>query len=254
MPSLSLTGVTSVPLIEPGDDLTEILAAALRAEDIGAAENDVLVVCQKIVSKAEGRYVRLSEVTPSARARELAAITEKDPRLVELVLSESSEVVRAAKGRLIVAHRLGFVVANAGIDQSNIRQEPGQEQALLLPVDPDASARALRQGLRARLGIDLGIVINDSFGRAWRNGIIGTAIGTSGLPALQDLVGRPDIFGRPLEITQTALADEVASAASLLMGQSDQAVPAVLVSGLSYVSGEQSAAALIRPKSQDLFR
>ncbi|MEX0922455.1 MAG: coenzyme F420-0:L-glutamate ligase [Rhodovibrionaceae bacterium] len=254
MSSLSLHGVTQVPLIEPGDDLPEILAAALRDGGLRPAENDILVVCQKIVSKAEGRYVLLGEVAPGPRAQELAELTEKDPRLVELVLRESSEVLRAVKGRLIVVHRLGFVVANAGIDQSNIRQVPGEEQALLLPEDPDASAARLRAGLRERLGLNLGIVINDSFGRAWRNGIVGTAIGTAGLPALQDLVGAPDLFGRPLEITQSAFADEIASAASLLMGQADQFVPAVLLSGLAYEAREDSASALIRPKSQDLFR
>lgn len=253
MSSLRLHGLADLPLVEPGDDLAEILAGALRRGAFELQAGDVLVVCQKIVSKSEGRYVLLEDVTPGTRARELAGITGKDPRLVELVLAESDEVLRADTGRLIVSHKLGFVVANAAIDQSNVSQEDG-ERVLLLPEDPDASARALREGLRARLGLSLGVIVNDSFGRAWRNGVIGTAIGLAGLPAIYDLVGRLDIFGRAMQTTQTAFADEIASAASLVMGQTDSGIPAVLVSGLSYEPAEHSAAELIRPKTQDLFR
>lgn len=253
MASLSLHGLTNIPLIEPGDDLGDILATALRSGDFQVQPGDVLVVCQKIVSKAEGRYLALDDITPGDRARELARITGKDPRLVEAVLGESDEVLRASEGRLIVAHKLGFVVANAGVDQSNVRQEDG-ERVLLLPKDPDASARELRAGLRARLGLDLGVIVNDSFGRAWRNGVIGTAIGVAGVPAIYDLVGELDIFERPMQTTQSAFADEIASAASLVMGETDRGIPAVLMQGLAYESSEQSAAALVRPKSQDLFR
>lgn len=254
MPSISLHGLANVPLVEPGDDLAEILATALQSGHSAPQPGDILVVCQKIVSKAEGRYVLLEEVTPSPRAVELAGITGKDPRLVEVVLSESDEVLRAAEGRLIVVHKRGFVVANAGIDQSNVRQDADGERVLLLPEDPDASARTLRDGLRERLGLQLGVIVNDSFGRAWRNGVIGTAIGLAGLPAIYDLVGELDIFGRPMQVTQSAFADEIASAASLVMGETDSAVPAVLVKGLSYESSDQTAAELVRPKAQDLFR
>lgn len=254
MSSLSLHGLEKIPLIEPGDDLVEILAAALNAGTHRPRSGDILVVCQKIVSKAEDRYVQLDRVEPSTRALELAGVTGKDPRLVEIVLRESEEVLRAAQGRLIVAHRLGFVVANAAIDQSNVRQDGGAGQVLLLPENPDASAAALRAGLAERLGVELGVIVNDSFGRAWRNGVTGTAIGVAGVPAVRDVVGEPDIFGRPMETTQIALADEVAAAASLLMGETDSAVPAVLVQGLDYETSDQTAAALLRPKAQDLFR
>ncbi|MDP6122206.1 MAG: coenzyme F420-0:L-glutamate ligase, partial [Rhodospirillales bacterium] len=180
--------------------------------------------------------------------------TDKDPRLVELILSESSEVLRHRPNLVIVLHKLGLVMANAGIDASNIQPGDKGERVLLLPRDPDASAARLRSELRWRTGAEVGIVINDSVGRAWRRGIVGTAIGAAGLAALVDLRGQDDLFGRPLAVTQIAPADEVAAAASLLQGQADEGRPVVLVRGLALAAEGESAADLVRPASEDLFR
>jgi len=217
---------------------------------------DVLVIAQKIVSKSENRYVDLRTLTPSARAREIAAVVEKDPRFVEAVLSESSDVVRYQKNVLIVAHRIGVVMANAGIDQSNIDHSGGAENILLLPVDPDASAQRLRTELLTLCGADVAIIINDSVGRAWRNGIVGIAIGAAGLTTLHDLRGEPDLFGRKLEVTETATADELASAASLLQGQGAQGMPVVLIRGFTPPKTDipKPATALVRDKRIDMFR
>jgi coenzyme F420-0:L-glutamate ligase/coenzyme F420-1:gamma-L-glutamate ligase len=192
-------------------------------------------------------------VTPSPRAVELASATAKDPRVVELILAESTEVLRQRPGAIIVAHRLGYVLANAGIDMSNVGPD-GAERALLLPADPDRSCRELRTRLRERTGIDAAVLIIDSFGRAWRNGTVGTAIGVSGFPALADLRGQPDLFGRPLQITEVGLADELAAAASLMMGQAGEGAPVVLARGVPYERRESGIQELIRPKAQDLFR
>ncbi len=251
---VTLAAVPGIPAIGPRDDLAAILIAALAAAAMTPASGDVLVVAQKIVSKAEGRIVDLNAVTPSARARQLAREVDKDPRLVELILRESSEVVAHKPGVLVVAHKLGYVLANAGIDRSNVEGEADSEPVLLLPVDPDASAAALKARLDTHFGIALGVIVSDSVGRAWRNGITGIALGAAGLPALRDLIGRSDMFGRRLEVTQTGFADEIAAAASLLMGQADEGLPAVLVSGLSWREPESDAKALLRPKDQDLFR
>ena len=212
------------------------------------------MVAQKIVSKAEGRLRRLDAIRPSPRAEELAAVVGKDARLVELVLSESRRVVRAAPNVLIVEHRLGFVMANAGVDQSNVGPD-GDAVALLLPRDPDASCRALRAALHRRLGVALAVLMNDSFGRPWRLGVTGVCIGAAGLPVLRDRRGSPDLFGRALRHTEIALGDEIAAAASLLMGQADEGIPAVLVRGLDLAAlPEQPASALLRAPDQDLFR
>ena len=253
--TLTLTAVPGIPLIRAGDDLGAILIAALVASGLALRDEDVLVIAQKIVSKAEGRTLRLADVRPSERARALAAEVHKDARFVEVVLSESSEVVRYRRDVLIAAHRLGFVMANAGVDQSNVEHGQGGEQVLLLPRDPDASCAELKARLEDRFGVRLGVIINDSFGRAWRNGVVGVALGAAGLPALLDMIGEPDLFGRPLKVTQIALADEIAAAASLVMGEAAEARPAVLVRGLAW--GERPALpaqALIRPKELDLFR
>lgn len=214
-------------------------------------DGDVVVLAQKIVSKAEGREVSLASVTPSARAEELAGITLKDPRLVELVLRESTEVVRAVPNILIVRHRLGFVMAQGGIDASNV---DGTDTVLLLPIDPDASAARLRQALMALTGADVGVVINDSWGRAWRIGTVGTAIGVAGLPGLIDMRGKPDLNGRILRVTEIGHADEIAAAASLLMGQADEGRPVVILRGLGRLAAEGTARDLVRPVRQDLFR
>ena len=243
--ALRLTALPGLPLVQSGDDLAALLADALAGAELSPRPGDVLVLAQKVVSKAEGRSVALASVTPSAEARRLAAETGKDPRLVELILAESVRVVRARPNLVIVEHRLGFVMANAGIDQSNIE---GGDHALLLPVDPDASAARLA----ARLGLP--VVIADSFGRAWRRGTMGTAIGAAGLPALLDLRGRPDLFGRALRVSMTGFADEIAAAAGLVMGQGAEGRPAVLLRGLAWDAPPAPAAALLRTAEEDLFR
>jgi coenzyme F420-0:L-glutamate ligase / coenzyme F420-1:gamma-L-glutamate ligase len=251
---VTMMGLAGIPLVQPGDDLGAIAVAAFRASGLAPEDGDVLVVAQKIVSKAEGRYVDVATVRPSERAIALAAELDKDPRFVEVVLSETKRVVRHRPGLLIVEHRLGFVMANAGIDHSNVTAQDGAERVLLLPVDPDGSAHALRQHLIGVFGVELGVIISDSFGRAWRKGTVGVALGAAGLPALVDLRGHPDLFGRELLVTETGFADEIAAAAGLLMGQADEAVPMVLVRGLAWSAPNVPAAALIRPAEHDLFR
>ena len=250
---LILTPLTGIKLVEPGDDLGDIAVAAFAANRLVPEPGDVLVVAQKIVSKAEGRYVDVATVKPSERAIALGAEVDKDPRFVEVVLSESRRVVRHRPGLLIVEHRLGFVMANAGIDHSNLPAQ-GDERVLLLPEDPDGSARALREQLAEAFGTDIAVIICDSFGRPWRKGTVGVALGAAGLPALIDLRGQPDLFGRELLVTETGFADEIAAAAGLVMGQADEAVPMVLVRGLRWSAPEVAAAALIRPAEHDLFR
>ncbi len=250
---VQLWGVPGLPVVRTGDDLTTLLLEGLQRAGLTLAAGDIVVVAQKIVSKAEGRMVDLATVTPSARALELGAIVQKDPRLVELVLGESTRVVRTAKDVLIVEHRLGFVMANAGVDQSNVAAPGGGEYALLLPRDPDDSARRLRAVLSERTGVAVGIVISDSFGRPWRVGTVGVAIGSAGLPAVLDLRGQPDLFGRQLKVTVVGHGDEIAAAASLVMGQGAESCPMVLVRGLAG-DGDIPAAALLRPPKEDLFR
>ncbi|MDO9709251.1 coenzyme F420-0:L-glutamate ligase [Paracraurococcus lichenis] len=243
--SLSLTALPGLPMVQAGDDLGALLAEGMARAGLSPQPGDVLAVAQKVVSKAEGRSVPLASVAPSAAARALAEKTGKDPRLVELILSESRRVVRARPNLIIVEHRLGFVMANAGIDQSNVGQEG---HALLLPVDPDASAARLS----ARLG--LAVVITDSFGRAWRRGTVGIAIGAAGLPALLDLRGQPDLFGRTLQVSITGFADEIAAAAGLVMGQGAEGQPAVLLRGLAWDAPAAPASELVRVGAEDLFR
>jgi coenzyme F420-0:L-glutamate ligase/coenzyme F420-1:gamma-L-glutamate ligase len=253
MREMTLTALPDFPEVRAGDDLAALILAGLARCNRALAQGDVLVVAQKIVSKAEGRATPLAAVKPSERAHALAAQAQKDPRLMELVLRESAEVLRVKPGVVIVAHRLGFVLANAGFDLSNLA--PGEpEAALLLPQDPDASAERLRARLQSECGVDVGVVINDSFGRAWRNGVTGVAIGAAGVPALVDMRGATDRVGRVLKVTQVAVADELAAAGSLLMGQADEGLPVILVRGLPYPLGEGQAVALVRPRAEDLFR
>jgi coenzyme F420-0:L-glutamate ligase/coenzyme F420-1:gamma-L-glutamate ligase len=249
--SLVLTAVPGIPMIAAGDDLAAIIVKALRDADLALAAGDVLVLAQKIVSKVEGRSVDLATVTPSPRAVMLAKETGKDACVVELILAESTEVLRHRPGVLIVAHKLGLVLANAGIDRSNV---DGREHVLLLPRDPDRSCAELRRAIAAGTGVEAGVVIIDSIGRAWRNGTIGTAIGVAGLPGLLDLRGTPDLFGRPLETTEVGLADELAAAASLVMGQAGEGTPVVLARGLRYGRRDGTASELIRVREKDLFR
>ncbi|MDQ0359146.1 coenzyme F420-0:L-glutamate ligase/coenzyme F420-1:gamma-L-glutamate ligase [Rhodoplanes tepidamans] len=250
---LAMLALPGLPLVHPGDDLAGLLASAIEAAG-GVAPGDVLVLAQKIVSKAEGRYVDLATVTPSAEAERLSVETDKDARLVEVILRESRRVVRHSKHVLIVEHRCGFVMANAGIDRSNVDPVEGSDPVLLLPEDADASAARLSQALSARFGLSVAVVISDSFGRPWRQGTVGVALGAAGLPALRDLRGEPDLYGRPLRVTETGFADEIAAAASLLMGQGAEGQPAVLVRGLVLDGPDRPAADLIRGAGEDLFR
>ena len=229
-----------------------MILSALAAAGIAARDGDVLVVAQKVVSKAQGRFVNLGDVTPSPAALELAARSGKDPRLAELILRESREVLRVRKGSVVVEHRLGFICANAGIDHSNVRGEG--DWVLLLPEDPDASAGRIRALLETATGATLGVVIIDSHGRAWRLGTVGVAIGISGVPGLLDLRGRPDLFDFQLQITQVGAADELAAAASLVMGQADEGTPVVHARGFPYPLREGSLGELLRPRDQDMFR
>jgi coenzyme F420-0:L-glutamate ligase/coenzyme F420-1:gamma-L-glutamate ligase len=252
-PAISLIAVPGIPAIRPGDDLARILGDALETAGLRPRAQDVLVVTHKVVSKAEGRYVALAEVTPSPRARELAAATGKDAALVEVILSESRAVLRFRPGLIIAEHRLGMVLANAGVDQSNVPQHDAP-RVLLLPEDPDASSAALRAALEQRFGVALAVLVSDSAGRAWRQGVVGLAIGAAGMPTLVDLRGRRDLEGRALQVTQVGLADEIASAAQLLMGEADEGRPAVLVRGLVWREPAAPAAALLRARDADLFR
>jgi coenzyme F420-0:L-glutamate ligase/coenzyme F420-1:gamma-L-glutamate ligase len=253
---LTLTPLSGIPLISPGDDLVAIILNSVQLNGILLEEGDILVLAQKIVSKAQGRLVNLDAVEPSPRAIELADLTAKDPRLLELVLRESSQVLRTRPGTVVVEHRLGFICANAGIDHSNVAGEAGQtgEWVLLLPEDPDAAAAEVRQRLEGVSGVRLGVMIIDSHGRAWRQGTVGVAIGLSGLPALADLRGCVDLYGYTLRITQVGVADELAAAASLVMGQAAEGTPVVHVRGFPYPLREASMQELLRPKDQDLFR
>jgi coenzyme F420-0:L-glutamate ligase/coenzyme F420-1:gamma-L-glutamate ligase len=254
--TLTLTPLSGIPLIRHGDHLADILVDVLPENGITLADHDILVFAQKIVSKAEGRTVNLATVTPSQHALDLARETEKDARLVELILQESRAILRTRLGTIIVEHKLGFVCANAGIDHSNVAGEgsAAEEWVLLLPAQPDHSAEVLRQAIEARTGKRVGILIIDSHGRAWRNGTVGIAIGIAGLPGLQDLRGEPDLFGFTLRITQVGVADELAAAASLVMGQAAEGTPVVHVRGFPYPLREGSLQELLRPKEQDLFR
>ncbi|HTV50727.1 MAG TPA: coenzyme F420-0:L-glutamate ligase [Steroidobacteraceae bacterium] len=252
--AVTFVALGGLPEIEPGADLAALILAALRAQAVRLGDPAVIVVAQKIVSKAEGRFVELAGVAPSAEAQRLAQVTGKDPRLVEVVLAESEEVVRAAPHVLIVRHRLGFVVANAGVDRSNVPRAGAGERVLLLPRDPDASAAALRANLAHALGAKVAVIITDSFGRPWRRGVTHVALGCAGLPSLVDRRGECDREGRALEVTEVALADAIACGAGLVMGEAAESTPVVVAQGLRWSASERPGAALLRPKQEDLFR
>jgi coenzyme F420-0:L-glutamate ligase / coenzyme F420-1:gamma-L-glutamate ligase len=254
--SLILTPLQHIPLIHHGDNLVDVVLSSLKKSKLTLQDSDILVFAQKIISKAEGRTINLVTVTPSQRAIELAKLSEKDPRLVELILNESNEVLRTRPGTIIVEHKLGFVCANAGIDHSNVAGagDSSEEWVLLLPEDPDLSARDLQKEIQIRTGKRIGILIIDSHGRAWRNGTVGVAIGLAGIPGLEDLRGHSDLFDFKLRITQVGAADELAAAASLVMGQAAEGTPVVHARGFPYPLRKGSLNELIRPKDQDLFR
>jgi len=251
---IELIGVPDVPLVKGGDDLAALIAAALERTGMSPVTGDVIVVAQKIVSKAEGRLLNLASVEPSERARTIGEEIQKDPRLVEVILSESKRVVRQRPGLLIVEHRLGYVMANAGVDHSNVAAPDGGERVLLLPRDPDGSAEALRAQLSARFGCALAVIVSDSFGRAWRRGTVGVALGAAGLPSSLDLRGHPDLFGQTLQTTVVGFADEIAAAASLIMGQAAEGMPVVLARGVVWNAPAAPARDLLRPAEEDLFR
>lgn len=253
---LTLTPVLHIPMIQPGDDLPELVCQALSASQLSLEDGDILVFAQKIVSKAEGRLVNLNDVEPTEQAQELAHVTEKDPRFIELVLRESSEVLRVRPGTIIVQHKQGFVCANAGIDHSNVHGPWGDadDWVLLLPEDSDASAERLRDGLSTRSGKRVGVLIIDSHGRAWRNGTVGVAIGLASVPGIVDMRGQEDLFGYKLRVTMVAAADELAAAASLVMGQAAESTPVVHVRGFPFPLRSAHLQELIRSKELDLFR
>jgi coenzyme F420-0:L-glutamate ligase / coenzyme F420-1:gamma-L-glutamate ligase len=254
--TLTLTPLSGIPLVEPGDDLVEMILSALAESRITLQADDIVVLAQKIVSKTENRLVNLTAITPSVEAIELGDRTEKDPRLAELILQESSEVMRERPGLIIVEHNLGFVCANAGIDHSNVKGDWGDptDWVLLLPENPDRSAQELRVKLSAETGKKLGVMIIDSHGRAWREGTLGACIGLSGIPALVDERGWTDLFDYELKATIVAAADELAAAASLMMGQAAEGTPVIHVRGFPYPLRESSLGELIRPKEKDMFR
>jgi coenzyme F420-0:L-glutamate ligase/coenzyme F420-1:gamma-L-glutamate ligase len=251
---LTITALAGIPRVRPGDDLAALLIAAIERSRLAPRAGDILVVAQKVVSKAEGRYLDLATSEPNRRAQELAAVTGKDARLVEAILSQSAEVLRAAPHVLIAVTHHGLVMANAGVDQSNL--EPGDDgrRVLLLPQDPDRSAFRIKERLDAHFGADIGVIVSDSTGRAWRLGTVGLAIGAAGVPTLIDRRGERDLAGRALEITEVGFADAVAAAAVLAMGEAAEGRPAALVRGLEWSGAPRPASALVRPKEQDLFR
>ena len=281
---LTLTPLAGIPIVHEGDDVAGLVGDAIDAAGIVPADFDVVVVTQKIVSKAEGRHVRLADVAPSPWAVALAASLGKDPRMIEVVLGESNEVVAHGQGVLITEHRSGHVMANAGVDRSNVgrpgvgdpgnateiddeevgdeaaggevagEEAPADDTVLLLPSDPDASAAAFHRTLEARFGCRLAVVISDSVGRAWRHGVAGIAVGAAGLPSLVDLRGAPDLFGEPLKVTLAGFADQIASAANLVAGEGGEGVPAVYVRGLAWSGEPAPARALVRERERDLFR
>jgi coenzyme F420-0:L-glutamate ligase/coenzyme F420-1:gamma-L-glutamate ligase len=252
--ALTITALQGIPRVQPGDDLSALLIAALEQDRMEPRARDILVVAQKIVSKAEGRYLNLASIEPGSRARELAAVTRKDARLVEAILSQSAEVLRAAPHVLIAVTHHGIVMANAGVDRSNLEAGDDGRRVLLLPEAPDRSARHIKERLDAHFGTDIGVIVADSAGRAWRLGTVGLAIGAAGVPSLMDRRGENDLAGRPLEVTEVGFADAVAAAAALAMGEAAEARPAALVRGLGWTAEPRPAAALLRPKTQDLFR
>lgn len=249
---LNITPLQNIPLIRQHDNLADILVNSLNETKINLQDNDILVIAQKIISKAEGRIVNLADITPTTKAIDLATQADKDPRVMELMIQESNEILRVRKGTVIVEHKLGFVCANAGIDHSNVTGD--EEAVLLLPKDPDSSARNIREQIKQKTGVNTGVMIIDSHGRAWRNGTVGICIGLSGLPALIDERGWQDLFGYTLKITVVGVADELAAAASLVMGQASEGIPAVHVRGFPYPLSEGSLKEIIRPKEQDMFR
>ena len=254
MEKVQLIPIPDIPMVKPGDCLADVITSAIDGAGLVLRTNDVVVVAQKIVSKAEARYVSLEDVTPSESALALAPEVDKDPRLVEIILGESRSVLRYRPGLMIVNHKLGFVMANAGVDHSNLCPDAQDALVLLLPKDPDRSCENLKKSLDERFACEVAVIINDSVGRPWRIGTVGVALGVAGLPAVLDRRGESDLFGRTLEVTQVGFADIVASAASILMGEGDEGLPVVVVRGLDWSDPATGVAPLLREPEADLFR
>jgi len=247
---IQILGINGLPLVKPGDSIGDQIVEAAKAESIQIQPNDIIVVAQKVVSKAEGNILHLSTVHPSSLAETIAKTTGKDPRHVEAILRESSSIVRMRGAHLIVETPHGFVCANAGVDRSNVGED---DSVVLLPVDPDKSAKTIQHRIKELTGVNVGIIISDTFGRAWRNGQVNVAIGVAGLSPIVDYRGTGDMFGTQLNVTQIAIADELASAAELVMRKSDR-IPVAIIRGVKYVKDDGSIGQLIRPKEEDLFR
>ena len=254
MKNLELLAIENIPLIEPGDDLVSILIQTIKEEKIKLRRGDILVIAQKVVSKSENRYAYLNDVVPSSEAIRIAKNSDKDPKLVQLILNESVKVIRQGRGVIVVENKLGFIHANAGIDKSNIESDAYNPKVLLLPKDPDNSALKIKEEIFRQTELKVGIIINDSSGRAWRKGIVGIAIGSSGVEVLLNLRGQKDLYGNALEITEVGRVDEIASAASLLMGQANEGLPVILVRGIPETSKVNNVKSILRDKSEDLFR
>ena len=252
--SLSLNAIPHIPLIEPNDDLVNIIFHALSSSGHKIENNDIIVIAQKIISKAEGRIIDLATVKPSEKAIKLAEEINKDPRQIELVLSESKEIIAIKPGVIIVEHHSGVILANAGIDHSNVENSDNKEIVCLLPKDSNESARRLKKEIENLCGKQIGIIITDSIGRPWRKGTTGVALGSAGIETIRDLRGDKDIFGRELLVSETADADSLASAACLLMGEGDNATPVILIRGYETVISDQDTNQLLRPKDEDMFR
>lgn len=250
---MQLIALKDLPEFLPGDSVAGIIEQALHKQGLALENGDIIAIAQKIISKAEGRYRFIDEVQAEKWAKNLASKCDKDPRLVQLIIDESDEVLRIRKGVIVVQHKLGYVHANAGIDRSNLPKSE-RERVLLLPENPDASSQAIREHLQAAFSVSLGVLINDSAGRAWRNGTVGFAIGTAGFEPLVNMVGQKDRAGRELEVTEVAVADELAAAASFIMGQADESCPVVIIRGAKANLGDYPSSVLIRDKSMDLFR
>lgn len=251
---ITLTAVPDLPMITPGDDLVTIILEGLEHAGLHLEDGDVVVIAHKVVSKAEGRITRLSDVQPSDAAWALAEATHKDSRLVQVILDDSSDILRSRPGLIVAEHRLGFVCANAGIDRSNVAPAGDDSLVARLPLDPDHSARAMRERIRELTGKTVAVIINDTHGRPFRNGGVGVAIGVAGLAPVTDLRGQPDLFGYTLQHTTVGLADQIASAASLLQGQADEGRPVVILRGVPYEPGEGSSQEMLRAKELDMFR
>ncbi len=250
LPDIRIIGLPGIPIVTPGDNLPVLIGRALETTSLTLRNGDVMVVTQKIVSKAENCLIQLADITPSAFAVHYAAQWDKDPRSVEVVLQQSRRIVKMDRGVIIAETHHGFICANAGVDQSNME---GSGVVAVLPPDPDASARTIRQGLQAMLGVDVAVIISDTFGRPWRDGLVNVAIGLAGMEAVKDYTGLHDAQGYELKVTALSVADELAAAAELVMNKLDQ-VPVAIIQGYDYPRGEGRLSQLIREPERDLFR